>query len=93
LVASGTHLVGNIESMAVECAGLVMLGTSSDLVEISILVGDCASVESFLDVENLVDVFITGPGVLDLGGGLGLQINLVQFNRLEVFDVGSRVTG
>jgi hypothetical protein len=38
-------------------------------------------------------VFITSPAVLDLGGSLGLQVDLVQLNRLEVFDVRSRITG
>lgn len=70
-----------------------MLSTSSDFVEVSILVGDVGSVNSILDVEDLVDVFITSPAVLDLGGSLGLQVDLVQLNRLEVFDVRSRITG
>lgn len=68
-----------------------MLSGSSGLVEI----GNIARVirgDGVLKVEDLLNVFVTSPGILDLGGGLGVQINFVEFNRLEVLNMRSGVT-
>jgi hypothetical protein len=67
-----------------------VLSGSSSLVEIGNIAGVIS--DGVLEVEDLLNVFVTRPGVFNLGGGLGTQINLVQFDRLEVLNVRSGIT-
>lgn len=74
-----------------EAASLVVLSVSSDLVVICVLVRDIGSRKSILNVEDSSDMLITRPAVLNLSGCLGLKIDLVKLDGLEVFNMGSRV--